>query len=73
MKLGVVGGWYKIFQLDGYIFFGTASRFHRHVKRCLEATDASRRKRGHRDKFLIFDLTAVPGMDATAAIVFIKV
>ena len=72
MKLGVIGAWYHIFRLEGYIFFGTASGFHRRIKRHVLVHNM-RRPKCAQDKFLIFDLAAVPGMDATAAIVFIKV
>lgn len=72
MKLGVVGSWYHIFSLEGYIFFGTASRFHRMVKKHVTKADAER-SRCARDKFLIFDMSNVFGMDVTASIIFLKV
>ena len=72
MKLGVIGSWYHIFQLEGYIFFGTTSRFLQLVKRHVNH-DQLKRPRCARDKFIIFDFSVVPGMDATAAIVFIKI
>ena len=71
LKLAVLGRWYHIFTAQGYLFFGTASRLYRQFK---EHTEASRlMPHFERTKMILFDMTAVPGIDATAEGIFLKI
>ena len=71
-KLGVLGVWYTILKCPvSYIFFGTASILYRNCVKHVD--DNCLRKRSERTKMLIFDMTDVKSMDATAGTVFLKV
>ena len=69
-KLGVLGVWYTIVVAQGYIFFGTAARLHRIVKG--HVASMKRRPRAERTKTLIFNLSDVYGVDASASVIFLK-
>ena len=66
----MLGVWYHIVHAQGYIFFGTASRLHRLMKAHIQTNTL--RPRCERTKMLIFDLTDVYGIDATAGSIFLK-
>ena len=72
MKLGVLGTWYAILRVDGFIFFGTATRvvklFKQHLERELEE-----KQRCERCKMLIVDMSGVSAIDPTANAAFAKV
>jgi SulP family sulfate permease len=55
-----------ILVLQGYIFFGTSSSLLDHVRQRMEGTDK-------RPRFLIFDFCMVTGLDASAALGFVKI
>mmetsp|Transcript_2425 Transcript_2425/g.4091 ORF Transcript_2425/g.4091 Transcript_2425/m.4091 type:complete len:1254 (+) Transcript_2425:103-3864(+) len=71
MKLGVLAIWYHIIQARGYIFFGSAARLYQLLKNHIKTM--SRRPRPQRTKIIIWDMTEVFGIDATAGMVFVKV
>ena len=54
-----------ILQLQGFIFFGTASRITWHVRSRLENTEAMR--------FVIFDFRQVTGVDSSAVVLFERI
>jgi SulP family sulfate permease len=56
-----------ILVLQGYIFFGTASRLLDHVRKRLEGGE------GTRPRFLVFDFRSVTGLDSSAALGFVKI
>jgi SulP family sulfate permease len=56
-----------ILMLQGYIFFGTASSLLDHVRQRLVGADRTR------PRFLIFDFRMVTGLDASAALGFVKI
>jgi SulP family sulfate permease len=56
-----------ILELQGYIFFGTASSLLDHVRERLEGADKTR------PRFLVFDFRTVSGLDSSAALGFVKI
>mmetsp|Transcript_23205 Transcript_23205/g.55929 ORF Transcript_23205/g.55929 Transcript_23205/m.55929 type:complete len:1314 (-) Transcript_23205:373-4314(-) len=71
MKLGVLGRWYYIFSAHGFVFFGTASSLYRSFK--AHCAESQKLPRCERTKMIIFDMTQVFGIDATAEAVFNKI
>ena len=71
MKLGVLGCWFCVFPVQGYVFFGTASSlytlFREHI------AELSMLPPCERTKLIIVDMTEATGIDATATAVFSKV
>ena len=71
MKLGVLGCWYHIFRLDGYIFFGTSATLYKRFKDHVDAL--VKIPRCERSKYIIFDMSEVDEADETALDVFSKI
>jgi SulP family sulfate permease len=71
-KLGILGVWFSILKCSSsYVFFGTASLLYKKTKD--HVTDNRKLPKCQRTKLLIFDITEVTAMDATAADVFLKI
>lgn len=64
--LAAEGGRIHIFWLTGYIFFGSSNRLFEDIRR-LAGQGTPGRKR-----WIVLDLAAVPGLDSSAAVSFVK-
>mmetsp|Transcript_37331 Transcript_37331/g.82110 ORF Transcript_37331/g.82110 Transcript_37331/m.82110 type:complete len:1254 (-) Transcript_37331:421-4182(-) len=71
MTLGIVSIWYHVIHAKGYVFFGTASKLYATMKAHL--AEIKGRPACQRTKVLIWDMSEVYGIDATAGLVFGKV
>ncbi len=65
LRLLGLGERLRIFQLRGYLFFGTAERVVRIIEEALE-----REREGARPEHFVLDLAGVPGMDVSSAACF---
>jgi MFS superfamily sulfate permease-like transporter len=71
-RLAVMAGWFQVFQVDSFVFFGTANTLYQQLKAHIKDQKATK-PRAERTKYLIFDLTEVTGIDSSARDVFFKV
>jgi|SaaInl74LU_5_DNA_1037368.scaffolds.fasta_scaffold02490_2 MFS superfamily sulfate permease-like transporter len=71
-RLAVMAGWFQVFKVDSFVFFGTANTLYQQLKAHLAEQKATLPK-AERTKYLIFDLTEVTGIDSSARDVFYKV
>jgi len=61
------GEWLYILELQGFIFFGTANRLLEQVRQRLDDSDLPS------PRFILFDFRQVNGLDASAALSFVKI
>ena len=71
-QLAVMSGWFQVFKVESFIFFGTANNLYQQLKSHISDQKVSKPK-AERAKYLIFDLTEVTGIDSSARDVFYKV
>lgn len=64
--------WFQVFSVESFVFFGTANTLYQQLKAHL-ANQKTSKPKAERTKHLIFDLTAVTGIDSSAKNVFFKV
>ena len=72
LRLAVMAGWFHVFKVDSFVFFGTANTLYQQLKAHITEEKESKPK-AERTKYLIFDLTEVTGIDSSARDVFYKV
>ena len=70
-RLAVMSPWFQVFSIDSFIFFGTANNMYSLLKQHIAAQQL--KPKSERTKYLIFDLSAVTGIDSSAKSVFYKV
>eukprot|EP00985_Skeletonema_marinoi_P003734 scaffold1616_cov173-Skeletonema_marinoi.AAC.6 len=71
-QLAVMAGWFQVFKVDSFVFFGTANTLYQQLKAHLAKQKVTLPK-AERTKYLIFDLSEVTGIDSSARDVFYKV
>ncbi len=67
-----MSGWFHVFKVDSFVFFGTANTLYQQLKAHISHEKVSKPK-AERTKYLIFDLSEVTGIDSSARDVFYKV
>ena len=67
-----MAGWFQVFKVESFVFFGTANNLYQQLKAHLADQKISKPK-SERVKYLIFDLIEVTGIDSSARDVFFKV
>lgn len=72
LRLAIIAGWFQVFKVDSFVFFGTANTLYQQLKAHISEQKRSKPK-AERTKYLIFDLTEVTGIDSSARDVFYKV
>lgn len=71
LRLAVMSPWFQVFSIDSFIFFGTVNNMYQLLKQHVAAQQL--KPKAERTKYLIFDLSAVTGIDSSAKSVFFKV
>jgi len=71
-QLAVMAPWFQVFEVESFVFFGTANKLYQQLKDHLNSQKADKPK-AERTKILIFDMVNVTGIDLTATTIFTKV